>query len=498
MCKNTTLVCFLFAFSVTSCSSLHKVDDPYLNKFTTTIEKDIVNLKNNFIEIKNLPNEKNLSKDKQNTSQINKTQKVTEKLYSISANNSPITDILYNLAKQAKTNLNFIAKLPNTKTSIFVEKQSLKQILVRLSKQANFFYKMTNNEIIIFSDKPFWKLYQINYSNILRQNDTSITTDTNLNSQDSLVVNFSKLSATSKSNFWNSLSNEIQQILSSNKTYRFTLNKDIGFLQVFAPYEIQNYITDYIKIMTKKSLKQVFISLQIFEIQLKNEFKAGIDWSILKNNLNISQNLLGANLAQAPNFVIQNSGKNDSATIKALETFGQIENISNPQLMTLHNQTAIIKVVKNEAYYTLEVEKSFGKDGSPDTTAFNTTLHTIPVGLILSITPFIDDKNKILLDLRPSMSNIVEYKKDPNPELAKADVENAVPVIQQRELNSIIKLDSSRTAVIGGLIQNKVENKTNSIPFLSKIPLIGNLFSYTSKVNYKSELVLMVTPTILE
>jgi len=102
------------------------------------------------------------------------------------------------------------------------------------------------------------------------------------------------------------------------------------------------------------------------------------------------------------------------------------------------------------------------------------------------------------LNVRPTITRIVSYVNDPNPLLATAGVVSQIPVIQARELESIMKVDSGQIAVMGGLMQDSVDNNKDGVPGLSSLPLIGNLFTYRNEASSKTELVIFMRPVVVK
>jgi len=127
---------------------------------------------------------------------------------------------------------------------------------------------------------------------------------------------------------------------------------------------------------------------------------------------------------------------------------------------------------------------------------YESTLQTVPVGFVMSVTPQISDSDDVTLNVRPTITRIVDYVKDPNPALV--NVPSQIPIIQAREMESIMRVASGQVAVMGGLMQDSVDNKKDGIPGLSSIPLVGNLFSYRNENSTKTELVIFMRPVVVK
>jgi general secretion pathway protein D len=116
----------------------------------------------------------------------------------------------------------------------------------------------------------------------------------------------------------------------------------------------------------------------------------------------------------------------------------------------------------------------------------------------MGVTPQIDEANTVTLNVRPTISRITGYVSDPNPALAEVNVTSLIPEIQTREMESILKIHDGQVAVMGGLMQDTLNKKTDGVPVLSRLPVIGNAFSYINDVSNKSELVIFLRPVVVK
>ena len=246
----------------------------------------------------------------------------------------------------------------------------------------------------------------------------------------------------------------------------------------------------------------MLIEATIAEVRLSDRYQAGIDWTLVTSdpNTTATQDLLGGNLGQTPffsfNIAETVNGNPLNVTLKALETFGDVKVLSSPKVMAINNQSALLKVVDNEVYFTTDVEAVPGSVNQNATVAIDTNVNTVPVGLVMAVTPFIDQNEVVTLNVRPTISRIISFVADPNPALADAGVTSEIPVIQVREIESVLKIENGDTAVIGGLMQDQIEKSTTGVPILSSIPILGSLFRYQDDKYVKSELVIFIRPVV--
>ncbi len=117
----------------------------------------------------------------------------------------------------------------------------------------------------------------------------------------------------------------------------------------------------------------------------------------------------------------------------------------------------------------------------------------------MSLTPQIADSDEVTLNVRPSISRIVDYVQDPNPALSNAIVPviSKVPVIQTREMESIMKVSSGQIAVMGGLMQDSINNLRDEVPGLGRLPLLGDALRMRNEKTSKSELVIFMRPIVV-
>lgn len=290
-------------------------------------------------------------------------------------------------------------------------------------------------------------------------------------------------------------------------------NPEGGLLSVRANSRQHEKVQEFLDILMSAAKRQVLIEATILEVKLSDQYQQGINWSRINGNGKLGQGQVGTTpLPSAiapltsPGFFIFDYANpttrfgNISATIQLLESFGKVKVLSSPKISVLNNQTALLKVVDNSIFFTLKVTPavltSTGTIATPAT--YESRVETVPVGFVMSVTPQISADDEVTLNVRPTITRIVDYVEDPNPELRKLSVRNLVPVIQARELESILKVQSGQVAVMGGLMQDSVDNKKDGIPLLSSVPVVGNLFSYRNETASKTELVIFLRPVVVK
>jgi general secretion pathway protein D len=179
-----------------------------------------------------------------------------------------------------------------------------------------------------------------------------------------------------------------------------------------------------------------------------------------------------------------------------LEQFGQTRVLSSPKLMALNNQTALLKVVDNIVYFDVQAQTSQAVNAGTLTTA-TTTARTVAVGMVMGVTPQINDDGRVSVTVRPTISRVTRFVDDPNPLLAAAGVRNQVPEIQTREMESVLQVGSGQTVILGGLMQNEMRRDRDQVPIVGSDPRVGDLFAFRDERALKTELVVFLRPTVI-
>jgi MSHA biogenesis protein MshL len=283
-------------------------------------------------------------------------------------------------------------------------------------------------------------------------------------------------------------------------------NKETGVLIARATSRQHEKIQEFIDRVMTTAKRQVLIEATIVEVRLNDQYQQGINWS---------RALLGAQgfaLSQAGTagigatagaltinyFDPTSDYGNILASVSLLEKFGNVKVLSSPKLSVMNNQTASLKVADSKVYFTIATTPAvLGTAGNilvPAT--YTSTPLSVSVGFIMNVTPHISDSDIVTINVRPTITRITGYVTDPNPALVL--IANRIPEIQTREMESIIKVESGQTAVMGGLIQESIDKNTSEIPFLGRIPILGNLFQNRDDTTSKTELVIFLRPVVIK
>lgn len=286
-------------------------------------------------------------------------------------------------------------------------------------------------------------------------------------------------------------------------------NPENGIITVRATGKQHEKIQEFIDQVMTSAQRQVLIEATIVEVRLSDNYQQGIDWSRLPLG-GIGSKGFSLTQAGSAGLPAANTGSmftlgylnptsrlgSLAASITLLESFGNVKVLSSPKLSVMNNQTAMLRVVDNSVYFTVN---STIAPCSPapcqPIISYTTTITTVPIGFTMSMTPQINDSDTVLLNIRPSITRLLKDAVDPTPGLL---VSNKVPQTSTREMESVLKIENNQIAVLGGLMEDRMDKLTDEVPLLGRIPILGNLFQNRNDTTTKTELVIFLRPVVIK
>ncbi len=466
--------------------------------------------------------------------------------YTVVVNDVPVRELLFALARDAKLNIDIGGAISGNVTLNAID-QTLPQILERVARQVSLRYEVTQDTIVISPDEAYLRTYEVGYVNLSRDVDTTVNVATRVaTTGDSAVEGGSggsgrsggggsgennssstRLETRSYNRFWDTLRSNILSILGeanvttgdTNASDKVIVNAESGLISVRATSRQHKIIEEFVQRVLVNARRQVMIEATIVEVSLSDQYQAGVDWNLLLNQSNaagftVDQSVLGKIADGAIDNAISSFtlgyknpllGDNSvTATVRLLHEFGDTRVLSSPRLMVLNNQTAVLKVVEELVYFTLNVTDKDSTTTSQGRTLVETDVHSVPVGLVMAVTPQVSANSEVTLTVRPTISQKIGDAVDPGPALitelrgSSSDVTNLVPVIRVREMESVLKLVDGQIGVLGGLMQDDMRGGNRDVPGLSRIPVLGHMFFRTEETNKrKTELVVFLRPVVV-
>ena len=502
--------------------------------------------------------------------------------YSVVVNNVRVHDLLFALARDAKVNVDIHPGISGNVTLNAID-QTLPQILNRISKQVeDMRWEIDGMNLVVMPDSPSIRTYKIDYVNLTRETENTISVTTQVASTGAGASTSSgasgaaggnnsltSIKSASKNHFWKTLEQNIKDILNEQDKTRWEVkceqqknatgntnssnvgntvvpatgvtvatsgpgsesesravdamansqqqcgafvekalviaNPETGTIAVRATSRQHERVQDFLSQVMASARRQVLIEATIAEVTLSDNFQQGIDWSgaktgskgftVTQTGTTVSSNILQL----AYNNATSSLGSIASA-VRLLDDFGTVKVLSSPKISVLNNQTAVLKVVDNLVYFTIKADTTTSNTST--NTTYTTTINSVPVGLVMSVTPQISENDTVLLNIRPSISRKYDEVADPNPALKSssltATITSMIPVIRTREMESMIRVENGNIAVMGGLMEDSQENSDSAVPALSRVPIFGSFFQNKNDTRRKTELVIFLRPIVVK
>jgi len=317
--------------------------------------------------------------------------------------------------------------------------------------------------------------------------------------------------------FWEKLDLEFEKIL-NRPTDQYVaeapiINKNAGLVTVTATSQQLARFKNYLHRLQTKVQLQVLIDVQLLSVTMSEGKTTGIDWQQLYKlqNVNLSVHhvrtknvstfesdpsasittALSTAGSTASNLVSIKAGGELNEVIKFLQTQGDVTSISNPKVLTLNNQPALI-TAGTEFFYKLTSTETLAGGAGAGAQSSNENVQSVFAGVLLTITPEISDDKSITLKINPSLS-------ETTTDISATDNSNRKmpPDLNRRQLSSVVTVKDGNRVILGGLINTKNTNKSNKVPILGDIPIISYLFKYEEKIKTTQELVIIIEPHII-
>jgi general secretion pathway protein D len=273
------------------------------------------------------------------------------------------------------------------------------------------------------------------------------------------------------------------------------MNAETGVITVRATQRQHDRIQEFTDRVINSAQRQVLIEATIVEVTLKDGYQQGINWTQLAGSGSL--NFIGDVLTKNAYNLSYDRGGNPDALITMLNTFGTTKVLSSPRVSVMNNQTALLKVVENYVYFSVKADTTTTANVGT-TTVYTTTPQSVSVGLVVSVTPQISNGDAVTLNVRPTITTVAREVPDPNPDLKKNNINNLVPVIRTREIESVMRIASGNIAILGGLMEDKIDYQNQRVPLLGQIPLAGELVNNRNNAAQKTELVIFLRPVVIK
>ena len=417
-------------------------------------------------------------------------------------------------------------------------------------------FKMEGRRIIIYAPTLQTRIFTINYPNSQRsgnsdlrvssgggaQSSTSTTNSSstsnsgnnsnNNTSTGSSQTEASRVSTASKTDYWTELTGAVRSLVGNAEGRSVVTSPQAGIMAVRAMPDELRQVDRFLKAAQVSVERQVMLEAKIVQVELRDGFQSGIDWSALKNSGNstgafgvlsgnsTSNTLISGVQANLPGFAtgaaalladgvalpIAGTGlfglafatEGFQAVLGFLETRGDIQILSSPRIATLNNQKAVLKVGTDEFFVTGVTggtSNSGTTTASSTTTLPNITLTSFFSGISLDVTPQIDDGNTITLHVHPSVTTVAEKTK----QIDLGSIGNyRFPMASSNvnESDTLVRIQDGKIVAIGGLMQIESNNTASGLPGTSNT-IFSSILGNKANSGRKKEVVVLIKPTII-
>jgi general secretion pathway protein D len=228
---------------------------------------------------------------------------------------------------------------------------------------------------------------------------------------------------------------------------------------------------------------QVLIEVTIAEVTLNDTLKFGVEWFFKNADQTFKLTKTGSVKSYFPGFAFTYTVPDVDVALSALGSVSDVKIISSPKLLTLNNKMAMLQVGDQVPIIT---QTATGVQNATDLTVVN-AVQLRDTGILLRVTPRIGKSGTVFVDVRQEVSNAVP---------TETSTINS-PTIQQRKLANTVAVQDGDSIALGGLIRDRTDYGDSGVPFLKDVPVLGKLFSTTSAIGDRTELLVFLRPRIL-
>ena len=294
----------------------------------------------------------------------------------------------------------------------------------------------------------------------------------------------SQVSGTDSPNLYVDLAEGVRTLLSEEG--RMSLDRTAALLQVTDTPGRLARVEQYLEAVMLRVTRQVQIEAIGIEVELHEEFSAGINWKLvlggLTNSATISQTLAPAT---SGGFTLALKAGDFSALLNAFAAQGKVNVLSSPRITAMNNEPAVMRIGTQDVFFVTTTQV----DPLGNILQTAVTPQTLTEGVTLSVTPQVSADGIIHLSVNPSITE--------RTGVATSRLGDTVPIISVRETDTLVRVREGETIVIAGLMQDRANADTAKVPLIGDVPVVGNLFKRSEKTRRKTDLVILMTPTIM-
>ncbi len=416
-----------------------------------------------------------------------------EKLFSFSAKEAALEDILYPLSKEAGFNIIWDKEvIPKTKLSVTFEDLTLQEALDAIFAPTDYLYTINSPTLQVKLIDT--RVFELGYVPIKIRSQIQVGGDV-LGSIPDVGGISGQFQVTGNTDdeavdLWKQVEAGLASIISSEGKY--FISKLAGIVTVTDRKKNLKMAEEFIAKLKDALTRQVLIEAEVIEVTLEKAQSWGINWSavhsFLLDNKNID--LTASQSLGLPGSVVEFTASRHDATLvlDILGKFGEVNVLSKPRVNVMNGQTAMINVGRVISYWELTGLSAGAEVGQP---IIFPEQKTVLLGLTMGVTPYISSDDYVTLQVVPIVSDASTWS-----EFQFENQTLKAPNIDIRETSTQVRIKNGETVVIGGLITSKRTDIEHKIPLLGDLPLLGYFFKRKEKTEQRAELVILLTPRI--
>ena len=460
---------------------------------------------------------------------------VKEKRFNFIVRDMPVQAAVQVLADEAGVNV-LVAPDVGDRITLILKNVSVVDVLDAIRETYGLEYEINRYKIFLSKPKLVSKTLQVDYllgarqgrsetkvsSNGLGEAASSSGGQPSGTASSMKTLDGTRITTTLQNDFWGALDQALKSMVVGKDGQEVVLNPSSGMLYVKGfPSQIRD-VESYLEKMHSKVSRQVVLEAKIIQVTLSSGSQAGINWSTFDPAGNHKYSL-GVNPAtifpQGGGFVSQTAlggaggflkdvavsagasmglaftGTDFAALMSFLQSQGEAQVLSSPRIAAVNNQKAVLKVGTDEFYVT-SVTTNSTTSGTSTTTSPSINVQPFFSGVALDVTPQIDADGRVLLHVHPSVSDVAEKSKVVNlGGLGTYTLPLASSSIN--ESDTVVKLNDGDIVAIGGLMSSYLIKDGKKIPVVGDVPLAGEAFKSHSDAFKKSEVVILIKPTVI-
>lgn len=471
-----------------------------------------------------------------------------ETRFDLIVNGAQVRDVFLSLVTDSRYSMLMHPDVGGT-ISVTLKGVTMREALESLREVYGYDYRIDGRRITVFPPTLQTRVFMVNYLHTQRsgRSDTRISSGaapanndgggtgngssggsaSNGNRSRGSDTEGSQVSTTSKSDFWAETTEALRAMVGTAAGRNVIASPQSGTIAVRAMPDELRQIESFLRSTRLSIERQVMLEAKIIEVELRDGFQSGIDWSVLRSRVSISQssgsagNALVSNgnglptlasgtssaLADVVGLPISGTGASGLALASGgfqsilgfLETHGDVQILSSPRVATLNNQKAVLKVGTDD-YFVTNVSGGSITTGTSTSTG-TTTMPTLTLtpffsGIALDVTPQIDEAGMVTLHVHPSVTSVVEKTK----QIDLGTIGNyRLPLASSsvNETDTVVRIPDGAIVAIGGLMQVESSRQSSGLPGASSNALTGTLFNNRVNAGRKKELVVLIKPTII-